>query len=464
MTTDSMEASPPAERPISCALGARPVQAPGETRRSRAGPGRSTERPAPAQDLGPARRAGDGDRRAGRPPPASERYLTAGQVADSLGVSTRTVHRWTEKGLLHGTRTVGGHRRYRWGDVERDMAAVRGWPGRRGEAAYEEDVARGPDDVPGERPAPSERDRLEEEVATYDQVVARFGDCSEAALREWVVTALMDKADTLRELSRWEEALAVYEDVLARFGDDPGPEVRVDVAGAMLNKGALLGDLGRWGEELPVCDEVVARFGEAPEAEMRETVARAMYNKGVALSQVDRAQAIAAYDVVVARFGDAPEAALSVALALVNMGNRLGDLDRPEEAIAAYDDVGVRLGEASEPELREWVCAALLNKAVTLGNLDRSLEAIATYDDVLARFGDQSDGQSEEVAQALLNKGVRLGVLDRSEEAMAAYDELVARFGQAPEPDLRRSVAKALLNTGIALAKRGVTEAATGAL
>lgn len=37
-------------------------------------------------------------------------YLTTGQAARYLGVSTETVRRWLEDGRLDGFRTSGGHR------------------------------------------------------------------------------------------------------------------------------------------------------------------------------------------------------------------------------------------------------------------------------------------------------------------------------------------------------------------
>jgi hypothetical protein len=49
------------------------------------------------------------------------------------------------------------------------------------------------------------------------------------------------------------------------------------------------------------------------------------------------------------------------------------------------------LGEASEPPLREQVASVLFNKGVRLGERDRSEKAVAVYDEVLARFGDASE-------------------------------------------------------------------------
>ena len=45
--------------------------------------------------------------------------LTPAQIAELFAVTSRTVRRWTDKGVLPSFRTVGGHRRYRWPDVER---------------------------------------------------------------------------------------------------------------------------------------------------------------------------------------------------------------------------------------------------------------------------------------------------------------------------------------------------------
>jgi hypothetical protein len=51
------------------------------------------------------------------------------------------------------------------------------------------------------------------------------------------------------------------------------------------------------------------------------------------------------------------------------------ELNRPAEAIAVYDDLVTRFGEASEPAVRAQVVRALFNKGVRLGQLDRPAEA-----------------------------------------------------------------------------------------
>ena len=45
-------------------------------------------------------------------------WMTTGQVGRLLGVTDRTVANWARAGLLPHHTTLGGHRRFRRGDVE----------------------------------------------------------------------------------------------------------------------------------------------------------------------------------------------------------------------------------------------------------------------------------------------------------------------------------------------------------
>ena len=71
--------------------------------------------------------------------------------------------------------------------------------------------------------------RAEEEIAVYDDLLARFGNAAELPLREQVARGLVNKGFRLGALGRSEEAIASFEELLARFGfaDDP---VFVDVS------------------------------------------------------------------------------------------------------------------------------------------------------------------------------------------------------------------------------------------
>ena len=53
-----------------------------------------------------------------------ERLLSPGEVADLFHVNPKTVSRWAKQGRLPSLRTLGGHRRFRWSDVEPHLSAL----------------------------------------------------------------------------------------------------------------------------------------------------------------------------------------------------------------------------------------------------------------------------------------------------------------------------------------------------
>ena len=186
-----------------------------------------------------------------------------------------------------------------------------------------------------------------------------------------------------------------------------------------------------------------------------------LFNRGFLFGELQRAEeALAAYDELLAQFKDTAEPRLRelVAKTLRNKGVNLGRLQRSEDELASYEELLARFTDATEPTLREQVAVALLNKGVRLGRLQppRTEEELAAYDELLARFEDATEPVlREQVAKALLNKGITLGQLQppRTEEELAAYNELLARFEDATEPVLREVVAMALLNKGVWLGR-----------
>jgi hypothetical protein len=75
----------------------------------------------------------------------------------------------------------------------------------------------------------------------------------------------VNKGVTLGSLDRSQDAIAVYDELLARFADAPEPALREQVAGALVNKGVTLGSLDRSQDAIAVYDELLARFADAPE-------------------------------------------------------------------------------------------------------------------------------------------------------------------------------------------------------
>ena len=260
--------------------------------------------------------------------------------------------------------------------------------------------------------------------------------------------------------------IGVYDEVVARFGDAPEPALREQVAKALVNKGVTLGAL----ESLRGGCRRLRRGGRALRRRARAGAARAgrqgagqqgRHARGARRSE----EAVGVYDEVVARFGDATEPALreQVARALVNKGVTLGALERSEEGSASTTRWS--RASATRPSRR---CASRSprrwsTRASRSGRSSRSEEAVGVYDEVVARFGDAPEpALREQVAKALVNKGVALGALERSEEAVGVYDEVITRFGDATEPILRQAAAMARTGT-LATWVRLTSEEAPGA-
>lgn len=204
--------------------------------------------------------------------------------------------------------------------------------------------------------------------------------------------------------------------------------------------------------------------------------AAAMVGQAATLAGQGRPEeALAAYEQVTARFGDDPAPALRAlaAEALLRKGITLGKLNRTAEAAAAYGQAATRLAGDPAPACRELLAAALVNQAVMLNRLDRPEEALpgaeqaaGIYDD-LAHAGSPAAAAGldsarrllarlrNRMARALLDRGTALADQGCPAEAVAVYEELVSRFAAGPAPELQELLAVALARAGMLLTELG---------
>jgi tetratricopeptide (TPR) repeat protein len=69
-------------------------------------------------------------------------------------------------------------------------------------------------------------------VATFEALIAAFGDDERSGVREQVAKAYLNLASTYRELGDRATETATLEALISRFGDDERPGVREAVAKA----------------------------------------------------------------------------------------------------------------------------------------------------------------------------------------------------------------------------------------
>ena len=110
--------------------------------------------------------------------------------------------------------------------------------------------------------------------------------------------------------------------------------------------------------------------------------------------------------------------------------DRHGLANRPEKAIAVFDELIGRFGEATDQALRDEVATALLNKGITHGLSDRPDEAVAAYDEVIRRYsGDTDPVYKKIVLQAICNAAEVLKRQGRKEEAEKRRRMIEELFG-----------------------------------
>ena len=144
-------------------------------------------------------------------------------------------------------------------------------------------------------------------VATYDDIVKKYGACDDLKLQLSVVDALVDKADMVRgQLNDPDEALAVYDVLMARQAESDSPETRRVIGGALLNRAFVLGSLKRFEEEITNYDTVIDYAGQQEKSGYVSSVALAF--KALRLAELGRTEeALAASEILERDFGQSNE-------------------------------------------------------------------------------------------------------------------------------------------------------------
>jgi hypothetical protein len=267
--------------------------------------------------------------------------------------------------------------------------------------------------------------------------------------------------------------------VIQSFGQDDTPKTRERIAEALLKigRGYVFSEKPnrRFSDpqEGAFYDEVDRRFNEDKLPAIRRMVAEMLFLKGLWIKNdnyENLALSILVFEEFETRFGkDNDPAILELYVrSLVEKGNAL-EQDKPDKAVAAYDDIISRYSKASSPVLRAQADCALLLKvgasknAFFLSEIKRHLKEDETSFESerslragfkpflvrkLERFGiapkdtkkyswamlpavyEEADQYSvREFVDALEKRGFPLQQPSDLDAAFAVYEEIVQRFG-----------------------------------
>src|ERR1019366_2974089 len=229
------------------------------------------------------------------------------------------------------------------------------------------------------------------------------------------------------------------------------------------------------GPAMSVAVETNAAVGEllSEELDARPACAQVLEWIAAAAPYPSFALAPVAATVLAQLAGQTPEAGPR-ASRLVDLSNRLGDLGRREEALAAIEEaVTIRreLARARPDAFLPDLATSLNNQSVRLGELGRREEALAAIEEAVTAYRElaraRPDAFLPDLAMSLNNQSADLGDLGRREEALAAVEEAVTAYRELARarPDaFLPALAMSLINQSIRLGELGRREEALAAV
>jgi tetratricopeptide (TPR) repeat protein len=106
-------------------------------------------------------------------------------------------------------------------------------------------------------------DRYDTAIKYYNSVVRKYGRIPDRKIQFHVGTALVKKGHALNKVKKPEEAIATYKQVVKRFGDKiPNSDIQRVVVEALSGIATTLHNQHKYEKAATICANLVARFGE----------------------------------------------------------------------------------------------------------------------------------------------------------------------------------------------------------
>jgi tetratricopeptide (TPR) repeat protein len=252
--------------------------------------------------------------------------------------------------------------------------------------------------------------RHKEAVLAANDGIRRCEPATQPAVELQMVAMSLIKAEALAGLGSIDEELATYDEIIDRHGETVDPEMSSVVAHTLLARGEALLRADRIEESCAADDEafewISSRIVDPPDTELVAAAARAMARKGLALFERGRlAESLTAYDRGLARMGDPPDPALLIGRSSVlnNKGASLAKLEHWDEARSAYEEA-LAIRQAAGETSSNAVALMRVNLAEALASTGRGDDALALCDQLTALLA----GRDEPEARLVLDETKRI--------------------------------------------------------
>lgn len=307
-------------------------------------------------------------------------------------------------------------------------------------------------------------DRWEEANAGRQELVRRFGDADEPAVREIVDETLRRIIRRLRRDKRYAEALNAREALLRRLDEQPPKGRPCAALDALLGKAWDLGSLGRREDELAAYDELLRRAHGASDPEVVQRVGMALADKAATLLDLARyGEVIDVADQMPRRLAVAGDADFRAELSrgLQTKADALVALGRWQAAIDVIEAGERQLAGATAPNLRLRAASLMGLRGYCLLRLGESDGALAAWCELVRCYAEDPASGWQELVVATLAQAIGLLLASgRITDATAVNDTLLARLQTSNHPKLDPLYAPALLAKATGLADEGRCEVA----
>ena len=311
----------------------------------------------------------------------------------------------------------------------------------------------------GEAVALAEQHRNDEALAKCEEITCQLGVGATDLSRVLVAHALNLKGLVLLRILASTDACRPIKDELHNDQSDNNPppsHLAVPSIAERADRSSLLP------KALDTFDSVVRLYGGSDIPALLEPVLIALNQKGNTLLNLQRPdEALANFDDVISRSRKSSNSSYFEASAHLMKGFVLLEEGRAEEALVAFGTAASLFKETAVPSSPKMAVLALTQEASTLEAVGQLEEALTSFDDVLRQCNEDKTSEMREIAAiALDKKGQVLGKLNRVNEALASRDELLHRYGHDDAPIFQEMSARSLFLKGELLQRAGRQEEA----